>query len=227
MLIIWTANGQHLLLLYLTGFVVVLLVLFLLFLELRTSLVSLASTIVKQATKQLALHLLLICLVSYLWIRLPTLFALFSFFPLLFLLLQFLTHFHTFALHLRYMHSFVRAAPQRITCQKWWLANNTHEAIVQPTDDKWFHSTDCLLPALCVRTRRRLWDNWGTTTVWAGYAALAVSARERGFHICVCLCACECWRAHGGMRREWQRLLREAPALVYICAGGEEKRCQL
>lgn len=26
-------------------------------------------------------------------------------------------------------------------------------------------STDCLLLALCVRTRRRLWDNWGTTTV--------------------------------------------------------------
>lgn len=61
MLIIWTANGQHLLLLYLTGFVVVLLVL-LLFFELRTSLVSLASTIVKQTTKQLALHLLPICL---------------------------------------------------------------------------------------------------------------------------------------------------------------------
>lgn len=147
MLIFWTTNGQHLLLLYLTGFVVVLLVLLLLlFLELRTSLVSLASTIVKQTTKQLALHLLLICLVSYLWIRLPTLFALFSFFPLLFLLLQFLTHFHTFALHLRYMHSFVRAAPQRITCQKWWLANNTHEAIVQPTDDNWLFAA-CTLRA--------------------------------------------------------------------------------
>lgn len=192
MLIIWTANGQHLLLLYLTGFVVVVLVLLLLFL----SCVQVLSHSRQQLlSKQRNSWRFTCCWFACFLFMNPTSNTVCTVFfaPLLSLLLQFLTHFHTFALHLRYMHSFVRAAPQRITCQKWWLANNTHEAIVQPTDDKWFHSTDSLLPALCVRTRRRLWDNWGTTTVWAAYAALAVSARERGLPICVCVC--ECWRA--------------------------------
>lgn len=153
MLIIWTANGQHLLLLYLTGFVVELLVLLLfllLFFELRTSLVSLASTIVKQTTKQLALHLLLICLVSYLWIRLPTLFALFSLLPFSLCCCSFLhtfTHLHCICVIC--IHLFALRLNASLAKNDDWPTTHTRQSFNQLMINDSTALTLCCLHSAC------------------------------------------------------------------------------
>lgn len=175
------------------------------------------------------------------------LFALFLL--LLFLGNFFIQHFHTFALHSRLMHSFVRAAAANNAthhaCQKWWLANNninTHTSSHShtQTDSWWSYRSFSQSLKLFIR-QISLWMR--SACVHDGVSEITEAAiklfelplplstateRVRATtSSCARVCLCGCWCACAWERR---RMLRDARALFVctkcICFAFELSECQ-